>query len=530
MPLSHQRPWKRAGDYARAGNLTAAKAIYESLIMREPGQAAAWMALSDIALQNQSFRTAVHAACGAANALTRGHQWELLAAVALRLLSLGEYQNAAAAIRNAPWDHDAVLQHSAGLVQYLGLTGEHHTALQLADFAKLRKPRDASLAYACAMTLRHLGRSDEATEEYERCIALAPMHIQAHWSLASHARSKKPGQRIPRLKQLQNSLPATSPDMPYLHYALFREHEDAGEITAAWESLSRGASCKRHQLQYDMNEACMRERTLRTLCDRDFMITAPATSSERIPIFILGLPRSGTTLLERILSGHSQVQSAGELGDFHLQLCWETDQIAPEILDRRLLAAARDIDFERVGRGYMQRTSWRAEGARYVIDKFPANFVYAGFIHKALPHARIICMRRNPLDSCLSNLKELFSGSSYPHSYDMEEMGAHYIGFQHLLEHWQNVLPNVFLTVDYEMLVTEPDKTVRSVMAHCGLDFESECLDILSNTSPVATASSSQVREAIHTRYVGSWRRYGMALEPLRARLQAEFPDLLEEI
>lgn len=512
---------RQAQALLRAGDVERADAVLRDALECHPDAVPAWIERADLATRARSFRAGVHHAIAAAHALARSGHWELLPHVALRLLSVGEYRLMAELVRRSPRSAPAVRRHAAGLVQYLGLAERHDDALALADEALLDAPADAALVYARAMVLRHLGRADEATEAYERCISIAPRMVEAHWSLAYHAASASPRARIPRLQRLLDSLPEHSPQAAMLHYALYRELENAGDVTEAWRELVAGAHARRRQVAYDADAEKNRFDALMALCDRDFAARADGHDDGHVPVFIVGLPRSGTTLLERVLGGHPQVRSAGELGDFHMQLCWQSGRVVREVADSELIAAAERMDFGALGRGYLQRTAWRLEGRSHLIDKFPANVAYAGLIARALPRARIICLRRNPMDSCLSGFKELFAGAAYPHSYDLHEMAGHYVRFRTLVDHWQQVMPERFLVVDYERLVSEPDVAAREVFAHCGLEFDRDCLAIERNRSAVATASSSQVREPIHVRHVGAWRRYAAQLEPVRAWLES---------
>lgn len=518
-PSPAESPWRTAQEYIRAGRLDAAEAIYRAIAQSQPGQAAAWYGLSDVALRQGQFRDAVEHTRSAAAALRKHGQWDLLTRVAMRLLSLGEYRLAAESILAAPRDHREVLPNCTGLAQYLGMCERHSDALELLDFAASRLPPDPLRSYARATALRHLGRIDEATAEYEDCLAQAPGHIAARWALAYHQPGNGPDARVPALRKLRDRVPPDSPAAPFLYYALFKELDATGDHAAAWDALQAGAAAKRRQVQYDASSEARRYSSLVQSCDRGFVQRTSSVRADCTPVFIVGLPRTGTTLLERILGNHAGVHSAGELGDFHMQLCWEADVIAPEMLDARLLQRCADIDFTRLGEGYLQRTAWRAQGAAFLIDKFPANFAYAGLIHKALPQAKIICLRRNPMDSCFSNLKELFSGNAYPHSYDLAEMAGHFGRFRQLLDHWQQVMPEAIHVVDYERLVDDPRAVARDCATFCGLAFDPRSIDIQANTAPVATASSSQVRERIHRRNLAGWQRYAGPLEQLRQSL-----------
>jgi hypothetical protein len=184
----------------------------------------------------------------------------------------------------------------------------------------------------------------------------------------------------------------------------------------------------------------------------------------------------------------------------------------------RLIGHSTDLDYREVGLRYLKQTQWRAQGRRYYIDKLPANIQMVAFIRRALPHALILHLVRDPMDTCFSNFKAMF-GNISPYSYDLGAM-AHYHGqYTRLVRHWHNTLPGAMLDVPYASLVQDPETTLRCVLAHCGLDVEDACLRPEHNTAPVATPSSTQVRESIHTRGLGQWRHYASQLEPLRAAL-----------
>ena len=238
------------------------------------------------------------------------------------------------------------------------------------------------------------------------------------------------------------------------------------------------------------------------------------------PIFIVGLPRSGTTLLERILGTHSQVASAGELTDLPKQLRWVANQHGHALLDETLLAATGTLDFTELGRRYLAQTQWRAQGRRFYVDKLPPNWMLVGHLRRALPRAKILHLVRDPMDVCFSNWRALF-GDAYAYSYDFESLARHHAQYRRLMAHWHRVHPGFVLDVPYADLVNDTETICRRVLAFCGLPFEADCLDHTRNRSSVSTLSSAQVREPIHARGIGEWRRYATPLEPLRRLLEA---------
>ncbi len=516
--------WRSAQAHLRTGNAMAAIADCEAIVAMDPRQPSVWLMLARLAQGSGRFRVVVEKARMAAAAVHESRDWAPLADIAMLLQGMGESRLAARAIIDADWNAPQILGAADRLAQCLGLADCHDDALRLLDCALAVRAPTPMLSYMRAMTLRHLGRSTEATSEYQRCLALAPDYAAAMLMLATHDRRADTKAQIARIRHALASerLDATNTSM--LHYALFTHLDGADDVDVAWQALMRGAAIKRRSLAWQPRQDEARDAAIMALCRAPFLAAARSVSAEQVPIFIVGQPRTGTTVLERILGNHSQVASAGELDDFHLQLCWQADILSGELAHPALLQACPTLDFAAVGRGYLQRTTWRARGRRFLIDKLPNNLFYAGLIHKALPQARIVCLLRDPLDTCLSNLKELFAGDAYPYSYDPLEAAAHHLRVRRLLRHWDEVMPGVVLTVRYEDMVRDPSSAARAVMDHCGLAFEPGCVDLLRNAAPSATASSSQVRQPLHTRGIGAWRRYAEPLAGARALLEAHLP------
>jgi hypothetical protein len=253
-------------------------------------------------------------------------------------------------------------------------------------------------------------------------------------------------------------------------------------------------------------------------CDAEFTREPRHRFDGPMPIFIVGMPRSGTTLLERILGNHSQVTPAGELADFSRQWRWVTDRHGQRLLDAALVEGAGETDFAEVGRRYLEQSQWRAGGRPYYVDKLPPNFMLAGFIRRALPQAKIVHMTREPMDLCFSNYRALF-GDAFAYSYDLDALAAHHRQYRRLMAHWHAVMPGAIHDVDYAALVQDTEAAMRALLAHCGLPFEAGCLDTAGNPAPVATLSSAQVREPIHGRALGEWKPYAAQLTGLRRAL-----------
>lgn len=519
-----ERQWGRARGHEAAGNPAAATLVYQSIVQLDPAQVDAWLRLSVLEQAAGHYRTALECVRRAASMVAATRAWKQLAAVSLQLLKFDELEMAHGLIAGADWAANDVVRQSPSLSQHLWLCGQYQAALEMIDAAAKRVQPNHLLSYSRANALRYCGRLDEATAEFERCMALAPDYAPAHWSLAYHRPSQPPGARVDRVQAALAAAQEGSLDQADLCYALFKELDGLGDTDAAWQALERGAAIKRCSLTHDPRQRRETVRAPRGLADAAFVASpASAPGSDRhVPVFIVGMPRTGTTLLERVLGGHSEVASAGELNDFASALSWEADHFFAGADDPRSLARLAGVDFSAVGQRYLQRTA-RHRGTRaFVIDKNPANFLNVGFIAKALPEARIICMVRNPMDACFSNFKESFAGDAYPYSYDLVELADHYQEFLATLAHWQRVLGSRFHVVQYEQLVASPEAVARATMAFCGLAYEEGCIQVETNATPVATASSSQVREPIHSRFLDAWKPYASHLGPLQQRLQQD--------
>jgi Sulfotransferase family len=260
-----------------------------------------------------------------------------------------------------------------------------------------------------------------------------------------------------------------------------------------------------------------------------FPAASSATANDRhdrapseAPIFIVGLPRSGTTLVDRILGSHSAVFSAGELN--HFALCI-VDAVrlksgAARLPRRELVARSADLDFAAVGRDYLERAHGAAAPGVRFTDKMPLNYLYCGLIRRALPRAKIVHLTRQPLAACYAMYKTLFR-DGYPFSYDLGEIGRYYIAYRRLMDHWQAVMPEGIHTVSYEALVADQVGETRKLLDFCDLDWQDSCMDFHRNSSPATTASAVQVRRPLYDTSVSQWRNYAAQLAQLDSQLRA---------
>jgi hypothetical protein len=292
------------------------------------------------------------------------------------------------------------------------------------------------------------------------------------------------------------------------------------EVDAAWNVLRSALWEKRKTIQYSSSSD---ERAHSLLLD-DFRarqsrsILGDENLENKRPIFIVGMPRTGTTLVERMLGNHSKVTACGELSELRMAYKWSIDYYSPGIVDEPSAQRAAQVDLAMMGKIYRGATHWRS-GTEWFTDKHPGNLALTGMVLHSLPEARVIFVKRNPMDSCFSNLKEFFRHSYYEYSYDIGEVAAHYLICQRFMGELVSHDPGRILVVEYEDLVREPSPTIRKILDHCALPVETELEDVTRNSNPVTTASSVQVRCGVHGNYLGGWKRYGKYLGALEQAL-----------
>ena len=511
--------WQLGQQQEGAGALDAACATYREILAGSPRQLMVQVRLSEVEQRAGHYRSARKYALEAADTITLTKRWEGLAFVTANLLVFDERELVRRLILQSDWNDVRLLSQSAVLSQQLWLCGDEEGALRMLDVAKRRGAADHRLAYSRAMALQHLGRIAEATAAFEECIRIAPGFALAHWSLAYHAASDPPGARVERIRgaasQQQEQI-----ERAMLHYALYKELDDAGEREAAWPELEQGAALMRQTLGYSANGP-VAEGAAMPWGAATPSGGAPNAEGAHTPVFIVGMPRSGTTLLSRIVGAHPSVADAGELNALEHSVAESLDRFVEFPLQADDIARLRDIDSAAVADGYMRRTQGYYIGkVTHLIDKNPMNLFAAGVIAGAMPNAKMLCLVRGAMDTCYSNLRQLFQNDAFAYSYDQRQLAERYAGFQRVVEQCEMRLPANFLAVSYESLVEAPVETARKVMEFCGLDFDPAYVDITQNVSPSATASSTQIREPIHMQGVGEWRRYQDELQPLQVRLR----------
>jgi tetratricopeptide (TPR) repeat protein len=371
--------------------------------------------------------------------------------------------------------------------------------------------------YNLATSCVAMGDFDRAEVLFTQVIGLNPADAGAYQNRAMLRTWSADQNHIEELtRALARLVPGSRGEVP-LCYALAKELEDLGEYERSFAYLERGAQRRRAMLSYRVETDVEVMERIRGRFDARLLAGAPPAVGPELSLFVLGLPRSGTTLVDRILSSHSRVASIGETNALVFALIRVASGPGGKL---GMVERAAQCDFGRLGALYRAGIAGYGRRESYLVNKTPLNYLYLGLIRLALPAARVVHLRRHPLDVCYAMYKTLFR-MGYPFSYSLEDIGHYYVAYHELMEHWRTVIPGGFLDVDYESLVNDQELTSRSLLGHCGLEWEEACLAFHRNSAPSATASAVQMRQPIYATSVGKWRLYAPQLEPLRARLEA---------
>jgi len=516
MTENTDRHWNRAQRYLESGNLDAARVSLESVLLRNPQHLHAHLNLSDIAWEDDRVRDSARHALEAMRIMPADP--DLIVAVSTALLRAGEVVATRSCLalpalgqtRSIP----VLLRVAAQRVQL----NENAAALAVYDRIFAAGVDGPDLRFQRGVQLVFNNRMREAEADLRECLRQDPCYGRAWQELS---RLRKQTAQDNHLDDLARNLRLVEPgsyEHASIEFARYKELEDLGRYDEAWDALAHGNALMYARHKHDPAHTRRLFESLRRACSADFLRPADTVHGGPQPIFIIGMPRSGTTVLDRLLGNHSQVASVGELDDFAWQLRWAADHCMT--LDDTVIERLPRIDFAELGRRYLDQTQWRSEGKPLYTDKLPRNWMIAGLIAKALPQARILNLMRDPMDVCFSNFRALFA-DAFAHIYDLDALASHYQVYRRTLAHWHAAMPGRVLDVPYVDLVHDPEGTLRKVLAFCGLAWEDGCADLTRNRSAVSTLSAAQVREPVHKRFVDAWRRYERQLEPLRRALTA---------
>lgn len=399
--------------------------------------------------------------------------------------------------------------------------GEHEKAIGLYRDLLTGAQQSPDLHLSIAHSLKTIGKREEAIQSYRAAAAARPNFGDAYWSMANLKTYRFLDEEIARMRT-EEAAPATPlVDRYHLCFALGKACEDRGEYEESWRYYERGNALKRSESRYRPEIFENNTRKQKEVCTRDFFAARQGFGApDKDPIFILGLPRSGSTLLEQILASHSQVAGTQELSDIQRMVA-DLQGRDPDFDNPRypaILTGMSAADFQRLGAKYIADTRiYRTERPRF-IDKMPNNFRHIGLMHLILPNARIIDARREPLACCFGNLKQLFANGQ-EFTYSVEDIARYYRTYLELMEHWDAVLPGRVLRVHYEDVVDDLESNVRRILEFCNLEFEPACVEFHKTERSVRTASSEQVRQPIFREGLDQWKNYEPWLGPLKDAL-----------
>ncbi len=525
-PLDKLRQQARA--FVQSNDLPAARAVLEALIAGCPSDLPAYLDLAHVLLGAKSFRASTECLVKAA---TRDGEASPASRITLarRLCFSGEVVAAKECVERLGKAIRLDGPGLAALAHLYWLIGDVVTASQYSHRACQIGVNTPNEWHLHAMLCHFQGEREQARHILETCLERWPRFGAAAQALANLRTYGPEHHHIQIFRDQLEQLPrnASDPDGSMLRAqflsALSKELDDLDDTAGSWAALIESKAIMRTLNPYDPTmESIITTELLDAIAALSPVkkMTAEASISEGpLPIFIVGLPRSGSTLLDRVLSSHPDVESAGEINDFMRQLHWVADVPPAGIAGmREVLRRLPQLDLAELGQRYLAQTRWRARGRRYFVDKLPINIQLVPIIRRALPHAPILHIVRDPMDVCFSNFRAMF-GDVSPWCNDLASVAHFHSEYRRIVDHWHVVCRDAMLEVDYRALVEDPEPAIRAILTHCGLPFDARCLHPESNPSPVATPSAAQVREPVHRRGLSSWRRYATQLAPLRAAL-----------
>ena len=405
--------------------------------------------------------------------------------------------------------------------------GRHEEAIEAYRNVVVKPGHSALDLSSLGHALKTIGRTAEAIDAYRQAIALDPLFGDAYWSLANLKTFQFTDDEVSAMRVAAASKRCKPHELPALYFALGKALEDRAKFREAFTEYERGNALRKAELRYSADDNHAGTRDLLQVCTRDLFERHTGDGcADWAPIFIVGLPRSGSTLVEQILASHSQVDGTAELPDiidFARRLSGKRKPRDPSRYPQ-ILHELTGTRLRELGEEYLARTRIQRRGAPYFIDKMPNNFAHIGLIHLILPNSKIIDARRHPLACCFSAYKQLFAtGQNF--SYDLTDLGRYYADYVELMAHWDQVLPQRVLRVFYENTVADTEAAVRRLLDFCGLPFEQSCLRFYQTERAVRTASSEQVRRPIYRDAVEHWQHFDSFLGPLKAALGAALTE-----
>lgn len=516
--LVPRRQLEQGFEFLRQGRLAEARQISDALVGSYGANAEVLFLASEVRLEAGDPASALE--CISAAIQAAPGQWPLLLKKADNLIRLRRRSDACKVADEAT----ALAGNNGHALREIGKIharcGDPVNACRFYALALATKACDPQVFYELAAAQFYTGDIDAAEKNLGAYLEAAPSAGHALYLRSTLRRQVENRNHVEDLEQrLKRDFPSIAERAACL-YALAKELEDLGQAARSFAVLSEAAALKRQTLDYDAATGRASIEAIAATWSTEVMQARTVGHEDPGAIFIVGMPRTGTTLVERMLGSHSKVASAGELLDFGQLLAAAAQKCMDAAPGKTLVEASLKVDFAELGRDYLASARQSAMDSQVFIDKMPVNYIYCGLINKALPNARIIHVVRDPMDTCYAIYKTLFN-QAYFYSYDLDELADYYLTYAKSMRHWHAAMPGAILDVRYEDLVVDTEAQARRMLDWCGLDWEASVCMPSANETPARTASAAQVREPISDRSVQKWRNHAAALSPLKARLQA---------
>ena len=533
--MSFEDEMAQALEHQEADRNQEAEDIYRSILKRDPNHVEAARLLARIAMDHERYGEAeIFLTHALQNAPDYARAWIDLVNAQQKQDKYDEATKSALELLKITPDSPESHMMYAGVI---GSAGRHEEAIVAYEKAIALEPEKPGAFSSMAHHLKTIGRQDKAIAAYRQSIAIKPDHTESYWSMANLKTFQFNNEEIDAMQALllDKDLPDTS--RVHVYNALGHEYESRKDYPKAFANFSACNQLRRKSESYDPVETETQHEKIIAIFNKKFLDQTAAEVSEVSPIFIIGLPRSGSTLIEQILASHSQVEGTHELSDLPrtMQAARRRGSVHkgfPESIEHFGLE-----QWVEIGQDYLKSTQKYRTDRPFFIDKTPNNFIFSGVLKLALPNAKIINARRHPLDSCFGSYKQLFA-SGQPFTYDLFELGEYYLEYQQLMEYWHEVIPNFILDVHYEKVVNDLETEVKRMLDFCDLSFEENCLRFYETERAVKTASSEQVRQPLYSSSVNLWRNYednlGDLIEILRPLLielpKSDLPSVLQKV